>query len=254
MPQVTSSSLPFYLIPWLLLVVLTIALYRRQSYSVYPAFFIYTVFSALRTTFFIPVAFRYARTHSPTLYSIYYYAYWLSEPVGVVLIFIVIYRVFAAILAPYAALRRWTAVLYMLALAISLVIAIFVAPVEIKSRGVMSVAIPLWQASMLLRASLLVVLFLVLFGIGITVRDYLFGITAGFSVEAALPLVASSFHWSSFLWISHFHVLADFIAILIWLVYLFVPRKEPRVPGPLIAQGPDIPAWNDALSEFLDKP
>lgn len=254
MPGLTWSNLPFYFIPWALLLVLAIALYRRRWASAYPAFFIYVCFSVVRTAILLVLAFRCTQTHSDSLYSLYFYIYWWTEPISVALTFIIIYRVFAATLAPYAVLRRWIPVLYMLALAATLLLAVFVVPTEIRSRGIVTIAIPLWQASMLLRTGLLAVLFLVVFGIGIRVRDYLFGIAAGLSAEAALPLLASSFKSPSIFWLSHAHIFGDAVAILIWLVYLFVPRENPSFSGTLTTIGPDLPGWKDALSEFLDKP
>jgi hypothetical protein len=253
MSGVTWSSLPFYLVPFALLVLVATLLCRRRLFSVYPAFFLYVCFSVVRTAVLLVVALRFTQTHKMSLYNLYFYIYWWTEPLSVVLTFVIIYRVFAATLAPYALLRRWTPVLYMLALAAALLLAIFVVPAEIRSRGIMHIAVPLWQASTFLRTGLLAVLFLVVFGIGIRVRDYLFGIAAGLGAEAGLPLVASCFKSRSIFWLSYAHTIGDSIAIVIWLVYLFVPRREPAFSGTLTAGGPDLPGWKDALSEFLHK-
>jgi hypothetical protein len=243
---------------WLHLVVpvaslaLGIILYRRDWARLYPAFFAFLSLTVARSAVFVPLGMWYTRTHNIGLYKIYFYSYWYLQAAETLLVFIILYRIFSAAFSSYSILRRWTFVIFMLALAACLILGTFVAPPSIRTRGVATIAFPLWKSSMLLRAGLLAFLFLFVFGIGIRLRDYLFGIAAGFGAQAVIILSIDVLK-PRLTWVTNISIVADLIACAIWFVYLWLPRSQPKYAGDLSFGSQESSRWKEVLSEFLHK-
>jgi hypothetical protein len=139
----------------------------------------------------------------------------------------------------------------MLALAASLLLVIVYAPAAVRARGIFTILYPLWKSTLFLRAGMLVFLFLFAFLFGTRVRDFRFGIAAGFGVEALIILVEGVLNprWK---WISYVDTGASLIAGTIWFLYLVVPRTSTRFSGDLTGAD-SVARWKGALSEFLQK-
>lgn len=227
-------------------------LYRRGWIRIYPAFFWLISFIVLRETFSLPLAMWYTRTPTHAVYRIYFYTFWYSEAIESLLILIVLYRVFYQSFSRYRVLRRWTSILFLLAIVVCLILAIIITPRNIQGRGVVTIIFPLWQATLLMRAGILGFLFLVVFGIGIGLRDYLFGIAAGFAIDASIILAATI--WKSHLMLaSYANTISALVASLIWFLYLFVPPRKAANEGGLSGGHEELARWKELLSEFLHK-
>jgi hypothetical protein len=252
MAPVTLSTLPLYFGPEFLMIATAIILYRRGWVREYPAFFSLISFIVLRETFSLPLAMWYTRAHTLAVYRIYFYTFWYSEAIESLLVLIVLYRIFFQSFSRYNILRRWTSVLFMLAIVACLILAIIITPRNIQGRGVVTIIFPLWQSTLLLRAGILGFLFLVVFGIGIGLRDYLFGIAAGFALNASIILTATIAK-SHVVWASYANTIGEFIASLIWFLYLFVPPLKAAHEGDLSGGHEELARWKELLSEFLHK-
>jgi hypothetical protein len=260
MAPVTWSNLPIYaLSPALLLVLVALLLGKGKARS-YPFFLAYLLLRILRSAILLPVAFRFTQAPSVPLYQMYFITFWSTEVALALLVFITLYRAFHASFSRYPALSSWTGVLFMLAIAGCLLIAIFVTPAATGGRGVFSIVLPLLQASMLLRTGMLAFLFLFLFvfGIGISARDYLFGMTVGLGLNGVIMLANTAAQTLIHLEQNRHRFgigsnTADFVATTVWMAYLFVPQRTTQVSHDPSAVGSEVHPWKDALSGFLQR-
>jgi hypothetical protein len=252
MPPVTISTLPLYIIPLGILLATIIILYRRKWVARFPAFFTLICFVVLRDIVSLPLAAWYTKTRAHAVYKTYFYLFWYCEAIESILVVIVLYRVFEQSFSRYDLLRRWTSVLFMLAIVFCLILAIIVTPENIQGHGVVTLVFPLWQATLLMRAGILGFLFLVVFGIGIGLRDYLFGIAAGFALNACI-ILAATISKSHLVWASYANTISGFVASIIWFVYLFVPRQKALIESDLSDGHEELARWKDLLSEFLHR-
>jgi len=252
MPYLTFNNLLFYLVSPLMLAATAFILVRRGWFRVYPSFFTLLCFKVGSAAAFIPLAYIYGRTHNHTLYTYYFYSYWVEGFIEVILVLVILYRLFSAAFAGYSLLSRWTVVLYMIAFIVCLLLAIYVVPSRIQARGMISIAVPIWQSSLLFSAGILAFLFLIVFGIGIRLRDYLFGIAVGLGLSAVINLVTAVLSVQRVWWLTYGALVADFVAAGIWFAYLFVSRRLPP-PVDHLSGSDELPRWKDALTEFLQK-
>jgi hypothetical protein len=255
MPDVSLFHLALYAIDPAVALIVAVILYRRKWMLRYPAFFTFLCFKFLQSAIFLPLAIAFSKTHSIAIYKVYFYGYWCAQTIEAVLVLLIVYRIFNATFSKYAVLRQWTVVIYLLALAACLLLATFVLPSAIRARGVISIIVPLWQGTLLLRTGMLAFLFLVAFGIGISIRDYLFGVAAGLGIHAAITLGVTTLlvRMGGARVFSQVETAADWLAVGIWFVYLFVPREDSQISDDLIGRGQELAGWNKVLSEFLHK-
>lgn len=252
MPYMTLSNLLFYVMSPLLFAGTAIILWLRGWLRLYPAFFTLLWLKVVTAAVFVPLAYIYTQSHNKTLYRYYFYSFWGVGFAEVLLVLLILYRLFAAAFAGYSLLSRWTFVLYMIALVVCLLLAIYVMPSRIQARGVVSIAVPIWQSSLIFSAGMLAFLFLVVFGIGISLRDYLFGIAMGLGLNAVINLLTAVLSVQRVWLVTYGSLLADFVAAGVWFAYLFVSHRSPP-PDSAIRGGDEIPSWKDALTEFLQK-
>jgi hypothetical protein len=186
------------------------------------------------------------------LYKIYFYLFWYCEAVESILVLLVLYRIFDQSFSHYELLRRWTSVLFMSAIAVCLILAIVITPSNIQGRGVVTIVFPLWQSTLLMRAGIVGFLFLVVFGIGISLRDYLFGIATGFALNACI-ILAATIPKSHLIWASYSNTISGLVASVIWFLYLFVPPRKAANEADLSGGHDELSRWKELLSEFLHK-
>src|ERR1700757_1844613 len=107
MPSLTWWNLPIYVVAPVVMIAISIILYRRGWIPVYRVFFTYLIINSLTTLLMLPLAFRYSHTHDLSIYKVYFYTYWSVQTFETLLIFIVLYRIFRATFAAYETLRHW---------------------------------------------------------------------------------------------------------------------------------------------------
>src|SRR6202142_3010035 len=121
------SSPQIHLVLWLVQPVLqgaiAVVVFRRKLHQQFPMFFAYTVFQVPLFFFEFPVYRRaVAPAYSDTFWpSAYFYTFWVSSAVNVVLAFKIIHEIFLDIFRPYPALRdlgtalfKWAALIMVL--------------------------------------------------------------------------------------------------------------------------------------------
>jgi hypothetical protein len=236
----------WYAAPLLQAVILFAMIWRKVARE-FPAFFSYTVFHLIEyaATF---AAYR----HS---YRAYFYTYWGTEIADSIITLVVIQEIFAKVFEPYQSLRkvettafRWGAVfLCLLAL-----LGATLGPSPISDRLIAGLLI-VQRSTALIQTGLLFLLFVFarLFGLGW--RHYVFGISLGFGVSAALGLVIAAFRaqFGTMLEALSAPLLSAsvLLGIGIW-TYYFVSEKSVSEIGELPNAG-QLQEWNEALAGIL---
>ena len=235
-------KLSFYLL-WIaqpLLEAATVAvMLRRKLHLRYPIFFSYLAYSALVTALLVAV-------HSS--YRTYFYAYWSTNAVSVMLLLGVIYELFTTMFRQHHALRdfgtmlfRWSAVVVVMMAGLMLV-----SSSGAGTRPLLTAIAQMERAVTVIQCGIL--LFLVLFSrhLGITWRHQMFGIALGMGTAASVDAVLLSqwirsifgnngfnlLHMGAFLW-----------TLVTWLVYMCLPVMAEAGPNLLLKPQ----RWNEAL-------
>jgi hypothetical protein len=194
------------------------AMLRRKINRTFPAFFTYVVFQIL--VFALTYPFRDER-----FYTIFYYSYWITTAVSVVLGFRVIHEIFLDVFRPYHTLRDLGSVLFKWAGLVMLMVAgVVAASVHGGSDTPWSTGILILVRSVrVVQCGL--VLFLLVFSryLGTSWRQKSFGVALGFGlfawVELSLVAMQNFFHAMT---VSFVNMIAYNLTILIWFGYMVV--------------------------------
>ncbi len=222
-----------------------VAMYRRGLQHDYPYFFNYTILQLLGD----PILF--ATRHN---YTLYYYTYWVSTALTVLVSFAVLYEIFKNAFRPYEALRdlgvilfRWSALVILL---VGVMWAVTSGHSSQDANGPVTSAILLAGRSVRLMQCGLV-FFLLLFSeyLGISRRNLLFGIALGFGLYASVNMLVASglsrdrvVHGLLLRWIN---TAAYDLALVVWFGYsLFAPTRSS-----VAAETARSPEWNSALED-----
>jgi hypothetical protein len=201
----------------------------RKLHRTFPVFFVYVVFQILVFAITFPL-------HSVRFYIVFFYVYWATTAVSVILGFRVIHEVFLDVFRPYHTLRDLGSVLFKWAGLVMLMVAGVVAASTASGTGD-----PLGTGIMTLQSSVRVVqcglvLFLLVFSryLGTNWRQKSFGIALGFGafggVELSLvALNASTDNVFNQALTSFINMTAYNITILVWVGYMLLksPAREP---------------------------
>jgi hypothetical protein len=199
----------------------------RKLHRTFPIFFVYVVFQIVVFAITFPL-------QSPRFYAIFFYLYWATTAVSVVLGFRVIHEVFLDVFRPYHTLRDLGSVLFKWAGLVMLMVAAVVAASTASGNGN-----PLETGIMTLERSIRVVqcglvLFLLVFSryLGTNWRQKSFGIALGFGAFASVELSLVALNASSVfqqVLSSFINMTAYNITIFIWMGYMLVksPAREP---------------------------
>ena len=201
----------------------------RKLFKVFPVFFSYVAFQIVVFAVLFPL-------RAERFYTIFYYTYWGTTAVSVILGFFVIHELFQDVFRPYHTLRDLGSVLFKWAALVMLLVAGVVAASTASATDE-----PLRTGIMTLQRSVRVVqcgliLFLLVFSryLGTNWRQKSFGIALGFgafaSIELALvALNAATDNVFNQVLSSYLNMLAFDVTILIWIGYMLSnsPAREP---------------------------
>jgi hypothetical protein len=221
-------------------------MYWRKLHKTFPAFFSYVV--AQLAIFLILFPLRDTEN-----YAIFFYAFWATNALSVVLGFRVIHEIFLDVFRPYHTLRDLGTVLFRWAGLVMLMVAAVVAA---SSAG--ANADPFANAIMTLQRSVRVVqvglvLFLLVFSryLGISWKQKSFGIALGFGSFAGVELGLLAWNW----WGPDVHhqaittlvnLAAYDASILVWIGYVFATSPERGV----VTNSAQTRRWEDSLTEI----
>jgi hypothetical protein len=241
----TANSLLWCAHPALMLVVVGV-MYWRKLHKTFPAFFAYVVAQIAIFAVVFPL-----KTWGD--YSVYFYTFWATNALSVVLGFKVIHEIFLDVFRPYHTLRDLGTVLFRWAGLVMLMVAAVVAA---STAG--GAEDPFVNGILTLQRSVRVVqvglvLFLLVFSryLGITWKQKSFGIALGFGGFAGVELTLIAWNW----WGANVHhqALATLVnlvaydsAILVWVAYMFAESPERS----LVTNTSQTRRWEDSLTEI----
>jgi hypothetical protein len=228
--------------------VTVIALFKRGLYRELPIFTAYLTFVCVHdlalATLFEPFSVA------------YFYAYWSTELISIVLGFAVLYEVFNSVLKPYPSIQRLASILFCIASIAFLGTAVFItsAASQGQSHSLVSAILMAEFAMRIIQTGLALFLFLFASALGLTWRHFIFGVAIGFGLYAATELIivaSRSYFGAAQNSVSMLLKPAAFTcSVVIWSLYLL--RKEPVTIAPLaVPDTYNIAAWNQTLSEYL---
>jgi hypothetical protein len=218
------------------------ALFRRGLHKEYPYFCNYTILQVVNTIFLLSVQ----RSQ-----SLYYYGYWVSSALCVLISFAVLQEIFKEAFRPYEALRDLSGILFRWSILVLVLVGGMWAVTTIHSDGRDSITAVVLLADRCVRLMQCgLVFFLLLFSeyLGISRRHVLFGIALGFGLFASVHMLVAT-------GMSHPSVLSEKIlrrincgaydlAALIWLAYTaLAPSRSASLASMR------LPEWNSALAD-----
>jgi hypothetical protein len=223
------------------------AMYRRGLQREYQYFFNYLILQVLTKIFLI--IFRGSQV-------IYFYGYYFTLTLCVILSFAVFQELFRDAFRPYEALRELSTILFRWSALVVLLVGGMWAVTSIHTldgQAVMGVILLADRSVRLMQCGM--VFFLLLFSeyLGISRKNVMFGIAVGFGFFAAVDMLVSTglSHQSVVpAWIlRRTNVVAYDISILIWLAYTALPATV-RSREVVVAKSQDV---NQALEDARDQ-
>jgi hypothetical protein len=228
---------------FLLAVLLGKGMWRR-----FPFFTAYSFFTLLETVATLAV-------HQNR--SAFFYTYWASECIGVVLGMAVTYEVFGHLFAAHPGLRKLARLIFRGALAALLVLgfAVFIGQAHTQINTAPNAILVIEEATRIVEVGLIMFLFLFSTAFGLHWRQPVFGIALGLGVFAAVELITVTVksqmvgHASDAL--SIVRMVSYNLSLLIWLGYLLTPeRVSINAEVPKRAQ---LEQWNQAVMELISR-
>jgi hypothetical protein len=216
---------------------------RGKVHRTFPAFFAYVVFQILVFALTFPL-------RDERFYAIFYYSYWGTNAVSVILGFRVIHEIFLDVFRPFHTLRDLGSVLFKWAGLVMLMVAgVVAASVHGSNQSPLPTGILTLERSVrVVQCGL--VLFLLVFSryLGTTWRQKSFGIALGFGFFAwvELSLVALGNIFDSQMVTSFVNMVAYNVTVLIWFGYMLAksPERDP------VAQMLRPQRWEQSLSDL----
>jgi hypothetical protein len=196
---------------------------RRKLHRTFPIFFAYVVFQIVAFALTFPL-------RAERFYEVFFYSYWATTAVSVVLGFKVIHEVFMDVFRPYHTLRDLGSVLFKWAGLVMLMVAAVMAA-SVRGRGddpLVSGILTLQRSVRVVQCGL--VLFLLVFSryLGINWRQKSFGIALGFGTIATVELSIVVLGVDRQTLSSFVNMVGFNITILTWLGYMVTksPARE----------------------------
>ena len=253
--SLSSTDYLLWITGAVLLVLTFAAVLRRKLVNNYPVFFAYAAFQVLSTG--LRFGINQLVQHHRMVYADYFYAYWTTQAISIVLGFAVIYEIYCGIFQQYDALQRMGGILFALAGIALLSLAVWTATSVPAAGhpGIVNALLLLERSVRGMQGGLVLFLFLAALYLGLPWQDYRFGIALGFGVFASIELVAiairSQVGASVAAACSQINSAAYSSGVMIWLCYLLAPQPAPQYTR--VVQHQDLEKLNQALQVILER-
>lgn len=215
----------------------------RKLHRTFPVFFTYVVFQIFTFCLIFPL-------HDDLFYKLFFYAYWGTLAVSVILGFGVIHEVFSDVFRPFHTLRDLGSVLFKWAGLVMLMVAAVVA-MSVRSNGedpLVSGILSLQRSVRVVQCGL--VLFLLVFSryLGMSRRQKSFGIALGLGLFAMIEL--SLFTMGNKVItdtaVGFINMTAYNLSIFIWMGYMAVKSPAREEAGSMLR----TQRWEQSLNEI----
>lgn len=226
--------------------VILLAMLRRKIHTQFPVFFLYTAFEMAQSLTGFVMNFLPAVSNTTWARQ-----YFVTLAISTALRFGVIYEIFHHLFRNYSTLERLGKPLFRGTLLLFLVVAVVLAYL---TRGNYTDGMGplhlLEQTASIMQSGLLLSLFVFSAYIGLSWRNYVFGIALGMGIYSSVKLAAaamqSSLVPSGSIYINLLTMGTYHICVLVWIAYLLLPGRKPFIS---LTAGPtqDIDSWNQEL-------
>lgn len=200
-----------------------VMMWRRQLRQEFPLFFSYAIFQSIQNILLFALR---------PYYKEYFYTYWVTVILAVLIEFAVVYEIFAHVFQPYEALRRIAMVLFRWAALVLVMVAVVTATGNGQSslHRIMVTLLALERSIRVMQVGLVLFLFLFSQQVGLTQRHRVFGISLGFGITAAVDLtaatMASNMNAGSHMGIALLSSGAFVAAACVWTYYMKIEEPE----------------------------
>jgi hypothetical protein len=219
-------------------------MFWRRLHRTFPVFFAYLVFQVLNFLVLFPI--YQSNSGMP-----YYYAYWISAAISLAIGFKVIHEIFLDVLRPYPNLKDLGTMLFKWAALVMLLVAIVVtAATQPGTETLLDHAVIIVQRCVrVIQCGL--ILFLLFFSrhLGVSRRQFSFGIALGFGSFACVELVGlalisgGQIHAAT---VSLINTTAYSLSILTWIGYASLKTTSREASAKLLMSQ----RWDQGLSEL----
>ena len=208
-------------------------LWHRGLHKRFPAFFAFLLVQVANFAIAFPLWRADTDGWFHGSYQLYFGFYWLGEAVNAVLGFKVIHEVFVDVFRPYHTLKDLGTLLFRWAGIVMLLVSAVVAFSNSYDRDMLVHAVSTLQRSVRI-VQFGLILFLILFSryLGVSRKQFSFGISLGFGLFAGLELLLMVLMSGGLVYKAIFDPLnlgAYTVAIAIWLAYSLAHRTEPTL-------------------------
>ncbi len=187
----------------------------------------------------------------------FFYCYWITETVGIVLGFAVVFEVFRHLFSVHSALLKLASLIFRCAivalLCVGLIVIFVQAPSSISSisKGVLVIE----QATRIIEVGVLMFLFVCSSAFGLHWKQSEFGIALGLGLFATIELTAVTLRpqVGAQVWdvLSVVRILGFNASLLIWLGYLLAPERA--TSSAEIPKRAQLEQWNQAVMELISQ-
>jgi len=227
---------------------LVAAVFLKRLWVKFPYFTMYSISTLLHTT-----AYYALHTHR----SLYFYAYWLLEGIGVMLGLAVVYEVFQHLLVAQPTLKELARRIFQWAV-VALATAGFIVIVLQWPSGAQSVSsgvVIVEEAARVIEIGLLMFLFLFSSVFGLHWRRHEFGMALGLGtfVAVQLTIVAMNSHAGLVAMdiLTFVRIVSFDLSLLIWLGYILIPERVASQAE--LPQRAQLEQWNQAMMELINQ-
>jgi hypothetical protein len=218
-----------------------IAIWRRKLHKQFPVFFTYMVCQIVIFAAIFPL-----RNH----YTWFFWAYWAgAAPINAVLCFKIIHETFLDVFRPYHTLKDLGTVIFKWAGLVMLLVAVVVAFSTSSEQGPLMHAVTTLQRSIRL-VQFGLILFLLLFSgfLGVSRRQFSFGIALGFGAFAGVELLLLALQSGGLLHLeafNHANLAIYNLIVVVWFSYAIMPSPiRKSAANPLQTQ-----RWEQGLAQ-----
>jgi hypothetical protein len=200
--------------------VVAAVMWRRKLHKQFPVFFSFLLAQVVIFSVTCPLYF-----HAP--YKWYFWVFWTGEGISAILGFRVIHEIFLDIFRPYHSLRDLGTPVFKWAGVVMLLVSVVVAASNTYTQDPIIHAVSTLQRSVRM-VQVGLILFLLLFSrfLGVSRRQYSFGISLGFGVFAGTELMLLALSEGGIIHLDDYnliYMLVYDLSIVVWAVYSLLP-------------------------------
>lgn len=223
-------------------------MWHRKIHNQLPVFFFYLIIQCLWILLLLL---------QPRDSRNYFYIYLFGDLITLGLGFAVIFELFSRVLEDYEGIRRLGFILYKWAAVVLMFIAVITCASTQGSEtyALMTGILALERGVCIVQCGLLAFLFLFAKYLGLSWRNYVFGIAIGFAVFISVELIVASSRWhvgpvgrEMYMWLKP---LSFDVATLIWAGYVL--QREPAACSTLSISDSQLASWNASVLQLLGR-